>query len=53
MNALESLAIAVIMSALSETVKNPKTSAAIESQLTAVATEILQSYGYTVTAPKA
>jgi len=51
MNALESLAIAVIMSVLADTVKNPKTSAAVESQLTGVATQILETYGYTVTAP--
>jgi hypothetical protein len=53
MNTLESLGIAVVLSVLSEVVKNPTTSAAVKSQLTGVATEILETYGYTVTPPAA
>ena len=51
MNPLESLAIAVIMSVLQSTVKNPATKSALQAQLVNVGTEILETYGYTVTPP--
>lgn len=53
MNALEALAISVILAVLQQTVKNPSTSAEVKAQLTSVASEILETYGYTVTAPPA
>lgn len=53
MNALESFAITVIMGILQQVVKNPAHSAAVESQLVGVASQILETYGYTVTAPPA
>lgn len=53
MNALESFAITVIMGILQQVVKNPAHAAAVEGQLVGVATQILETYGYTVTAPPA
>jgi len=53
MNPLESLAIAVILSVLQSVVKNPNTKAELQAQLVNIGTEILETYGYTVTAPPA
>lgn len=51
MNYLETLAITIIMGALQQAVKNPAHKAAMQTQLVGVATDILESYGYSVTAP--
>ena len=51
MNSLETFAITIILGVLGSVVKNPAHKAAVEGQLVGVATEILASYGYTVTAP--
>lgn len=51
MNPLESLAIAVIMSVLQQVVKNPTTKATVENQMVSIGTQILETYGYTVTPP--
>lgn len=48
---LEDMAISLIMSALNDVVKNPAKKAAFQSQMVRVGTDILMSYGYTVTAP--
>lgn len=53
MNALESFAITVIMGILQQVIKNPAHASAVEGQLVGVATQILNTYGYTVTAPPA
>lgn len=51
MNALESLAIAVILQVLQTVIKNPTLKAEVQSQLVSVGTQILTTYGYTVTPP--
>ena len=53
MNALESFAITILMGVLQSVIKNPAHKAAVEGQMTGIATEILEAYGYTVTPPPA
>ena len=51
MNELEALAVTMIMSVLSQVVKNPATKAEVQTQMVNVGTLILETYGYTVTPP--
>jgi uncharacterized membrane protein len=51
MNVLESFAVTIVMGILQQVVKNPAHAAAVKGQLVGVATEILATYGYTVTPP--
>jgi hypothetical protein len=51
MNTLESFAITILMGVLQSVVKNPAHKAAVQGQMTGIATEILEAYGYTVTPP--
>jgi len=47
----ETLGIMLAISALNTFVKNPKTNAAVNAQIATAATDVLESMGYTVTAP--
>jgi hypothetical protein len=51
MNTLETFAISIILGVLQSTIKNPAHAAAAKDQLVGVSTQILETYGYTVTAP--
>ena len=50
---LEQFAISILMGVLQSVIKNPAHKAAVKDQMTGVATDILQAYGYTVTPPVA
>lgn len=53
MNPMEALGVQVAISTLQFALKNPATRATVQAQLCAVSTDILEDYGYTVTAPAA